>query len=179
MAWDIGVCGSIGLFGHQVEAEGLSGGAYAMIERQQCKARNHGTRKQSRSQVNRIQGPNRLARKRTACSLDNLNVKPQDIPVGCCPVESSPATPDPLSDSLGHWVISSLRSVPLERIILVWEPMYAYQPFIRRREPMILALAALAVSRTAQSAQLRSSSWRSRSSSWRSRSSSWRSRSSS
>jgi hypothetical protein len=165
MAWDFGVCGRIGLFGGKVEAEGLSGSAYAMIERQQCNARNHGTCQERRSQVNRIQGPNRLAGKRTACSLDNLNVKPQDVPVGCCPIEGSPATPDPLSDSLGHWVISSLRSVPLERIILVWEPMYAYQPFIRRREPVILALAALAVSRTAQSARQRASSWRPRSSS--------------
>jgi len=50
MAWDFGVCGRIGLFGGKVEAEGLSGGAYALIERQQRNTRNHGTRKQSRSQ---------------------------------------------------------------------------------------------------------------------------------
>ena len=65
--------------------------------------------------MNRIRGPNRLARKRTARSLDNLNVKPQDIPMGSCAIEACPAIGDPRLRNLTQCQSANQNAVALDQ----------------------------------------------------------------
>ena len=70
-------------FWQQCQAEPSADTADAIVEAQKFESRDSGARDEHGCQVNGVEGPNRVARKRLPCAVHDLRPDAEDVPVRC------------------------------------------------------------------------------------------------